>query len=487
MKVAFLASEAAPYAKTGGLADVAQSLPAALSAAGQDVAVFMPFYGSVRAAGRRLVKAVDGLPIAWRGETTRLTVWADPSTPYPVCFVEHPGYFERPDGAGLYGTPAGDYPDNGLRFAFLARAVLEALQALPFEADVLHANDWQTALAPAYLRHVLAGDSFYDRIRSVYTIHNLAYQGLFPPSILAEVGLPERLFRMEDMEFWGQASFMKAGILYADAITTVSPRYSREILTPELGQGLDGLLRVRAGALSGIRNGIDRGAWDPSSDKSLAAPFSAADPSGKAACRGDLLQAFGLPPGRRDEPVAGLVARLAGQKGIDTLVEAMDGIMALGVKLVILGTGDPRLEAALRAARDRYPSFLGLKLGFDEVLARKIYAGSDLFLLPSRYEPCGLTQMLAMAYGSVPVARATGGLDDTIQSYDASAKTGTGFKYDAPEAEALIDAVRRCVRALRSKADREALVRNVLAADFSWSEPAAAYEALYRKILDGGA
>ncbi len=482
MKIAFLASEVAPYAKTGGLADVAQALPAALAGAGLDIAVFMPFYRSVRAAGLTLVRALDNLPMAWRGGSTGLTVWADPSHPYPVCFIEHPGYFERSDGAGLYGTPSGDYPDNGERFAFFARAVLAALKALPFEAEILHANDWQTALAPAYLRHILAEDPFYARIRSVYTIHNLAYQGLFPPSILTDAGLPDRLFRMEDMEFWGQASFMKAGILYADAVTTVSPRYSREILTPEFGQGLDGLLRARAGALSGIRNGIDKDAWNPALGQAIAAPFSAADPSGKAACRSDLLAAFGLPPARREEPIAGLVARLAEQKGVDILIEALDGIMALGVKLIVLGTGDPKLEAALRAARDRYPSFLGLRLGFDEALARKVYAGSDLFLIPSRYEPCGLTQMIAMAYGAAPVARATGGLDDTVRAYEAATKTGTGIKFEAPTAEALLDAVRRAVRILRSKPDREALVRNAMTADFSWREPAAEYEALYRKL-----
>ncbi len=482
MKVAFLASEVAPYVKTGGLADVAQALPEALARAGLDVAVFMPFYGGVKAAGRVLVKALEGHPVPWRGEDVPLTVWADPSTAYPVCFIDQPRFYDRPGDAGIYGTPDGDYPDNGERFAFFARAVLEALKVLPFEADIVHANDWQAAPAPAYLRHVLAGDPFYSRMRSVYTIHNLAYQGLFPRSILAEVGLPERLFAMEEMEFWGQASFMKAGILYADAVTTVSPRYSREILTPEQGWGLDGLLRSRAAALSGIRNGIDAAAWNPVSDKVIAAPFSAAQASGKDECRRDLLAAFGLPPGRGDGIVAGLVARLAGQKGIDILLEALDGLMAMGLRLVVLGTGEPQLEAALRGARDRYPSFIGLRLGFDEILARKIYAGSDLFLIPSRFEPCGLTQMIAMAYGTIPVARATGGLDDTIQEYDPAARAGTGFKFQAPSGSALLEAVSRAVRTLRSRPDREALRTNAMRADFSWIQPASEYEALYRRL-----
>jgi starch synthase len=483
MKIAFLSSEVAPYAKTGGLADVAQALPAALDRAGLEIAVFMPFYDVVKAAGRRLVKALEGHPLSWRGETVGLTVWADPTTPYPVCFIEQARYFEHAGAGGLYGTPAGDYADNGERFAFFCRAVLEALKALPFEADIVHANDWQSALAPAYLRHVLAEDPFFARTRTVFTIHNLAYQGLFPPAVLAEAGLPDRLFRMEDLEFWGQVSFMKAGILYADAVTTVSRRYSREIQTPEYGRGLDGLLRSRAGALSGIRNGLDADFWNPASDGAIAAPFSGSDPAGKAACKRDLLEAFSLPSSRRDAPVLGLVTRLATQKGLDLLIGALDGIMALGVQVVILGTGDPDLEAALRAARERYPSFLGLRLAFDERLARKVYAGSDLFLIPSRYEPCGLTQMIAMAYGSVPVARATGGLDDTVLAYDAATKTGSGFKFIAPAPEALLDAVKRALRCLASPPDRAALIKNAMSADFSWREPAGEYQALYQELL----
>ncbi len=485
MKVAFLSSEVFPYAKTGGLADVSHALPTALARAGVDVAVFMPYYGDVKAKGLTLVKALDAQPLDWEGGQVAFSVWADPTTPYPVCFVEFDRYFERSDGGRLYGTPAGDFPDNGERFAFFSKAVLEALKALPFEADIIHANDWQTALAAAYLRKSGAEDPFFARTRMVFTIHNLAYQGLFPPAILGPVGLPESLFRMEDLEFWGQVNFMKAGILYADAVTTVSPRYAREILTPEYGCGLDGLLRARAEALSGILNGIDAEAWNPASDRRLAAPFSAADPSGKAACKKDLLAAMGLPPLRRDGPVLGLVSRLAEQKGIDILLGALDGLFVLGARVVLLGTGSPVWEAALRQAQDRFPSYFGLRIGFDDDLARKIFAGSDLFLIPSRYEPCGLTQMIAMAYGTIPVARATGGLDDSIQVYDPATKTGNGFKFEAPEPAALVDAVRRAVRALASAPDHEALIRNAMRADFSWDGPARRYLALYERLLPG--
>jgi starch synthase len=483
MKVAFLSSEVFPYAKTGGLADVSQALPAALARAGVEVAVFMPYYGEVKAKGLTLVKALDAQPMDWEGGRVEFTVWADPATPYPACFVEFDRYFERSGGSRLYGTQAGDFPDNGERFAFFSKAVLEALKALPFEADIVHANDWQTALAAAYLRKSGAEDPFFTRTRTVFTIHNLAYQGLFPPAILGTVGLPESLFRMEDLEFWGQVNFLKAGILYSDAVTTVSPRYAREILTPEYGCGLDGLLRHRVEALSGILNGINAEAWNPTSDRRLAAPFSAADPAGKADCKRDLLAAMGLPPLRRDGPVLGVVSRLAEQKGIDILLGALDGLFGLGARVVLLGTGSTVWEAALRQAKERFPSYFGLRTGFDEDLARKIFAGSDLFLIPSRYEPCGLTQMIAMAYGTIPVARATGGLDDSIQAYDPPTKTGNGFKFEAPDPSALLDAARRAMRAMASAADREALIRNAMRADFSWDGPAAQYLALYERLL----
>jgi starch synthase len=485
MKVAFLSSEASPYAKTGGLADVSEALPGALFKAGVEIAVFLPFYGDLKARRLPLIKALDNHPMVWQGETTGLTVWADPTTPYPVCFVECDRYFERSGGSRLYGTPAGDFPDNGERFAFFSKAVLESCKALPFEADIIHANDWQTALAAAYLRRAGGNDPFFDRTKTVFTIHNLAYQGLFPPEILAAVGLPPALFRMEDLEFWGQVNFMKAGILYADAVTTVSPRYSREILTPAYGCGLDGLLRSRAEAMTGILNGIDADAWNPSTDKRIAAAYSAADLSGKAACRRDLRMLFGLPEPRRETPILGLVSRLAEQKGIDILLDALNGLIALGTQVVVLGTGDAALEAGLRAARERFPSFFGLHLGFDETLARKIFAGSDLFLIPSRYEPCGLTQMIAMVYGAVPVARATGGLDDSIQAYDPQTRTGTGFKFEAPQPEALLQAVRKALRALSVKSDRDALIGNAMRADFSWRGPAREYLALYERLIAG--
>jgi starch synthase len=481
MKIAFLVSEVAPYAKTGGLADVARALPPCLSRAGLDIAVFTPYYRDVKRKGLTLIKAADGLPLPWNGGTERFSVWADPTTPYPVCFIEHDGYFDRD---GLYGDEGGDFPDNGERFAFFSRAVLEALKTLPFEADILHVNDWQTAIALAYLSQTaLSDDAFYARMRSVCTIHNLAYQGLFAPAILETVALPGRLFEFENLEFWGQINFLKAGILYASAITTVSPRYSREIQTPEFGFGLDGLLRRRAADISGILNGVDYGEFDPGSDLSIPARYTPDDPAAKALCKRDLLKEFSLPISpRKDLPLIGLVTRLAGQKGVDILLDALGGIFALGAKIIILGEGDSALQNALLAARERYPSFLGIKIGFDEGLAHRIYAGIDLLLVPSRYEPCGLTQMYGLKYGAVPVVRATGGLDDSIEEFNLSSGTGTGFKFAEASAAGLIGAVRRALAAYDRKDIWSGIIRNGMTQDFSWARSAGRYIELYESV-----
>ncbi len=484
MKIAFLVSEVSPYAKTGGLADVGGALPRSLSRLGTDIAVFLPFYREVKAKGLRLIKVLDSRSLPWKGGFEKFSVWADPATSYPICFVEHDRYFDRD---GLYGTHGSDHPDNGERFGFFCRAVLEALKALPFEADVVHAHDWQTALALAYLKHTLSQDPFYGRMRGLFTIHNLAYQGIFPASILPLLGLPEALYHPEEMEFWGRINFLKAGILYASALTTVSPRYAREIQTPEYGCGLDGLLRARREVLEGILNGIDADAWNPASDGAIAAAYDAADPSGKTACKKDLLETMGLPAPPRDIPVVGLVSRLAEQKGLDILLDALNGLFALGLKLVVLGTGDPRIEARLAAARERYPSFFGLHIAFDEILARKIFSGSDMLLVPSRYEPCGLTQMYALRYGTAPIVRATGGLDDSVEEFDPAAGTGNGFKFVEPSVEALMGAVKRALKFYGRKAAWDILVRNDLQSEMSWDRAARRYAEVYRGIAPAAA
>ncbi|MEN6559758.1 MAG: glycogen synthase GlgA [Acidobacteriota bacterium] len=478
MKVAFLASEAIPYAKTGGLADVAGALPKFLAGLGAEVRVFMPLYREVRRKNLPLEPLCAPAAPGTGGGRPTCGVFTHRASGVTFCFIDRPEYFDRD---GLYGTPAGDYPDNGERFAFFCRTALEAMKAVGFAPDIIHGHDWQSALTFAYLRTAFAGDAFFARTRTLFTVHNLAYQGLFEPDLLGRIGLPASLFNMHDLEFHGKVNALKAGILYATAVTTVSPRYSREIQTPEFGCGLDGLLRARSGVLHGILNGVDYTDWDPATDRLIPHRYTPADLAGKRACREALVREFGL-KAPADLPVAGMVTRLAGQKGLDIVCDALDDLLGLGLTLVILGTGDQKIQDFLLAAGKKVPGRIGLKIAFDERLAHAIYAGSDVFLIPSRYEPCGLTQMYAMKYGTVPVVRATGGLDDSVQEFDARTGGGNGFKFEAAEAGPLIGTARRAVAAFRKPDEWRALVANAMAADFSWNRSAAAYLALYEKI-----
>lgn len=479
MKIVFLSSEAAPFAKTGGLADVVGALPRFLTKLGFDVKVFLPLYREVRKKGLPLLKAADRLSLAWAGQEELFSVWESPESGASVFFIDKPAFYDRD---GLYGTPAGDYEDNGRRFAFFSQASLAALKAMDISPDILHVHDWQSSIALAYLKTLYAQDPFFVSTKSLCTIHNLAYQGLFDRSVLKAIGLPDSLFAMDGLEFFGKINFLKAGILYANAISTVSHRYSCEIQTPEFGFGLDGLLRERNEILAGILNGVDYAAWNPSQDPALAAPYSASDLKGKDACKADLRAAFGLPSLKKDLPVVGMVSRFAGQKGFDILIEALGGLLPLGLQLVVLGTGEDAIQRSLEKARLRYPSFFGLNIAFDEKLARKVYAGSDLFLIPSRYEPCGLTQMYSLKYGAIPVVRATGGLDDSVQEYSPDDGLGNGFKFELYSASALREAVQRALRVYSQKSSWANVVKNAMACDFSWERAAQEYALLYRNI-----
>jgi starch synthase len=478
MKVAFLASEVIPYAKTGGLADVAGALPKFLAALGVEVRVFMPLYREVRKKGLPLERVIVSASIEMGGEKLAYGVFALRDEGVTVFFIDRPEYFDRDC---LYGTSAGDYPDNGERFAFFSRAALETMRAIGFSPDILHGHDWQSALAFAYLRHVYADDPFFARTRSIFTIHNLAYQGLFDEEILGLVGLPASLFNMNDLEFYGKVNALKAGILYASAVTTVSPRYSCEIQTPEFGCGLDGLLRSRSAVLYGILNGVDYRQWDPATDKLIPRNYGPGDLAGKKVCRAELAGLFGLaaPEGL---PVAGMVTRLAGQKGLDIVCDALDDLLCRGLRLVILGTGEQKIQDFLLAAQKKSPDKIGLKIAFDERIAHMIYAGSDIFLIPSRYEPCGLTQMYAMKYGTVPVVRATGGLDDSVQEFDPRSGSGNGFKFVEAEPVALVETAGRAAASFKKPAEWPRLVGNTMAADFSWERSASAYLDLYKKL-----
>ncbi len=474
LRILMIASEAVPFAKTGGLADVIGALPRALAQLGHEVAVAFPRYRGIK-AGRRVAR----FPVMLRTVVHEAGIYEETlDDRLRVLLVDCPAYYDRP---GLYGAGNEDYADNAWRFAFLSRAALEHAARDGERPNVVHAHDWQAGLAPVYLRTLYAHHPVLAGVPTVFTIHNLAYQGLFEKEILAKVGLPESLFNMNDLEFFGKVNYLKAGVLYATAVNTVSPRYSREIQTPEFGCGLDGLLRSRSGVLSGILNGVDYADWDPSTDRLLPARFSPADMAGKAVSKAALLEMFGLPV-EGNVPVAGMVTRLAGQKGLDIVCQALEGIFRLGVTVIILGTGDQKIQDFLKESQLEFPRQLGLKIAFDEKIAHTIYGGSDMFLIPSRYEPCGLTQMYALKYGTIPVVRATGGLDDSIQEFDAKALTGNGFKFTETEPEAMLGALARALDAYSRKDLWTALMRNGMSADFSWTRSAGEYLALYRDL-----
>ena len=481
MKILFVASEVSPFARTGGLGDVAGALPQALSRLGHDIRLVMPLYRAVDVERHRLREVARGLEVPAAVGSQKVDVLGGHlSGRVPVYFIRHDLSFDRD---GLYQAPSGDdYPDNAERFALFCRAALETSRNLSFRPEVLHAHDWQTALLPVYLKTVLRGDPFFQRTATVFTIHNLGYQGLFPPDTLPRLQLPEHLFTPAGLEFFGKVNLMKGGLLFADLLTTVSRRYSQEIQTPELGHGLDGLLRERRNDLVGILNGIDPGEWNPAIDPHIAAHYTAADLSGKARCKADLQQRLRLPV-RADVPLLGVISRLAEQKGLDLLHDILETLMTLDLQLVLLGSGEKTLEAAFLEAAAKHPSKLGVKIGFDTPLSHQIEAGADLFLMPSRYEPCGLNQMYSLTYGTIPVVRATGGLDDTIVQFDPETGKGNGFRFEEASAGAFLHAIRLSEALFQEKAQWSRLVTNAMAANFTWDRSAEEYEQVYRRAV----
>jgi starch synthase len=476
MKIVFAASEAAPFAKTGGLADVAGSLPRALASLGHDVRVVMPRYRQVDKAKAKLKKVAPLLvPLGgWRERADVLEGTMGGAV--TVYFIEKDIFFDRP---GLYQTARGDYPDNAERFIFFSRSVLELCRALDFSPDIVHCNDWQTGLVPLYLKKSYGDAGPLQKTKTVFTVHNLGYQGLFRHLDMRLTGLGWDVFTPEGIEFWGRMNFLKAGLVFSDCVTTVSRTYSREILTPEYGHGLDGVLATRADDLYGIVNGIDYEYWDPSRDRALPKTFSASKPEGKAACKKKLRALAGLPPS--EGPLIGMVTRLADQKGLDILTGALPDIAALGVQLVILGTGDEKYERLLAEASRRHPEKVRALFRYDDALAKNIYAGCDMFLMPSRYEPCGLGQMNALRYGAVPIVRRTGGLADTVRDYNGG--RGTGFLFEEYSAAALADCLRRALKVYGNPSAWKRLVRRGMEQDFSWERSAREYVKVYRKAL----
>jgi starch synthase len=464
-----VASEAAPLAKTGGLADVVGALPEALRAAGDDVAVLIPRYGSIDLKAARRV--YDSLPVYLGAERFDTSIYQAPAA-FPLYLVDCPLLYDR---KGLYGESGVDYPDNHIRFAVLARAALGVARHL-FRTEIFHCHDWQAGLLPAYLRTLFSTDPTFFGVKTLFTIHNLGYQGLFPLAALSEVGLDETACRPGGMEFFGRISFMKSGIAFADALNTVSPGYAREIQTPEFGFGLDRVLGARAGVLSGILNGVDYAEWSPETDPLIPARYSAGDLSAKRVCKAALVEEFGLPPAAMERPLAGMVSRFTRQKGMDILAEAADEMMAQDIYLVGLGTGEPEFEDFFRRMAAAHPGRIAVRIGFDNALAHRIEAGADMFLMPSHYEPCGLNQIYSLRYGTAPVVRATGGLDDTIDE-------DTGFKFAEYSGPALAEAVRRAVEAFAVPDAWQAMMRRGMRKDFSWKTSAAVYSRLYQRML----
>jgi starch synthase len=479
--VVIVASEVVPFAKTGGLADVTGALPVALARLGHQVSVIMPRYPTIERAVRSLEKVQDHLAVSMGSHTEEGAIWSARLAPrIPVYFIEHQAYFERD---GLYTTTNGDYPDNAQRFAFFAKAALEACQALKLQPDIIHCHDWQAGLIPAYLKTVLQHDPAWASTSSLLTIHNLACQGLFPPEAMEFLQLPPYTYSPEGIEFYGRVNYLKAGIVYADLINTVSQRYSQEIQTAEFGCGLEGILRYREQDVYGILNGIDEREWNPARDRLIAARYTATNLSGKQVCKRDLLETFGLSPEWMNAPVLGMISRLVDQKGLDLIESAIHRMLALDLGLVVLGTGEARYEEFLRQLRVRYAGKVGVTIGFENALAHKIEAGSDIFLMPSRFEPCGLNQMYSLRYGAVPVVHATGGLDDTIESYEPTLDRGNGFKFAPYDAEALLATLQRAVTLYRDRAAWERLMQRGMQADFSWAKSAQAYADLYATAL----
>jgi len=475
LKVLFVTSEAAPFAKTGGLADVSGALPRALRERGIDVRVVMPLYAGFDWNALQPLEGTVRVPMWWGVARAGLRLGQLPRSDVPVYFLEYHRYFDRPH---LYGPPGDGYPDNLERFTFLSRGALEVCKALNFVPDVIHANDWQTALVPVYLNTVEWAKPLHGAA-SVYSIHNMAYQGVFDGGAMFVTGLGREHYNSAEFEHFGALNLMKAGLRHATLLTTVSPTYAREIQTAAFGSGLDGVLRERSGDLVGLLNGIDTAEWDPATDPYLPATFGAGDLTGKAACKAALQREAGLPvdPG---VPLFGVVGRLTSQKGFDVLANCLEQVLSWDVQLVLLGTGDREAEHFFWSMSERRRDRFRAWIGFDNGLAHRIEAASDFFLMPSRFEPCGLNQMYSLRYGTLPIVRATGGLADTVRGYQQETGEGTGFVFHDLTPDALAGTIGWAVATWYQRpAHVEAMRRRAMAEDFSWHHEAAGYERLY--------
>ena len=484
MQILFCTSEASPFAKTGGLADVAGSLPEALHKLGCDVRIFMPLYRCVREMLPVLDPLGHGATITIGPHDYHVHLWQSrTASGIPVYFLEKDEFYDR---SYLYGSPLrGDYEDNAERFIAFSLSVRHVCEAAGWFPAIFHLHDWQTGLVAPYFKMNWRYDPAFARSGTVFTIHNIAYQGVFPAGFFPLLTLPPNVWSFQGIEFWGQCNFLKAGIVYSDFVTTVSPRYADEITTGDFGFGLEGVLKERGKNLSGILNGIDTKLWDPGTDSYLPGNYDADDLAGKKACKLALCKQAGFEESTCDFPLLGMIGRLAAQKGFDLLEQILPDLMKLPVNLMILGTGDASIEKTIRSMEKLFPNRIKLSSGHDEQMAHMIEAGSDIFLMPSRYEPCGLNQMYSLRYGTIPVVHATGGLDNSVKDVLLHPDSGTGFKFYKYEPEAFLEKIKSALELFSDSRKWKQIQRRAMAQDFSWSMSAKHYLWVYERVLSG--
>jgi starch synthase len=478
MKIVFATSEMVPYAKTGGLADVCGSLPAELAGLGHSLKIFMPRYKQVDMSKFGLKLRLKDLEVPIGTETKIANIYAATfKDKVEVYFVDDTDFFTRDQ---LYGTPQGDYPDNDRRFIFFQRAVIESLKKMNFKPDVINCHDWQSGLIPVYLKTVYKDDPFFKKTKTIFTVHNLAYQGNFPPDTLPLTGISWEEFTMHRLEFYGKVSFLKGGLVYSDMISTVSQRYAEEIQTKEYGCGMEGVLAERKKDLFGIVNGIDLDYWNPATDPDISVNYSVSDFEKKLSNKGVLQKENGLDVDPQI-PTFGMISRLADQKGLDILAPAMEKMAKMKIQFVVLGTGEERYHKILQKLEKKYPKKFSMNILFDPKMAKRIYSGCDIFMMPSYFEPCGLGQFISMRYGTVPLVRETGGLADTVSEFNPKTGKGNGFVFSEYNTSALLTAVKRAVSLYKNKEKWHSLMKNGMRGDYSWTASAKKYIEFYKR------
>lgn len=482
LNICQVASEMVPFAKTGGLADVIGALAPELKRAGHNVSVFLPLYKQVKEYTPDLVSIGLNVQVKVGEDVMSGAIW---KTRLPdkldVYFIQRDEYYHRDY---LYGMPEGDYKDNAGRFVFFSRAVLEAIKVLGLKCDVMHCHDWQSALIPVYLKTLYKKDTYFTGVKTLLTVHNLAYQGLFWHWDMNLIGLGWEYFNYKQLEFYGQVNFLKGGLVFADKLSTVSPRYAREIQTPAYGERLDGVLRERSADLSGIINGVDYSQWSPDSDKFIPVKYTALKPSGKSENKKALQKKCGLP--ETDAPIIGMIGRLASQKGFDLVSESFDDIIGSGCQFVLLGTGEEKYHRLFREIALKYPKQVSAHITFDNAMAHLITAGSDIFLMPSRYEPCGLNQLYSLKYGTIPVVHETGGLADTIRNYtpmDLKSGAATGFSFKNYSSAEMLASIKAALVLYGDKKSWKQLMNNAMLQDWSWKHSGREYVGLYKNLI----